>query len=104
MAQNMKDEEKTRTFELPDGRRLVVDLDDLDYIFKGYRPRLMALEDFKYISKILKKELKNYLKGTIIHLSKVSDEVWGKYTEGMKYKPRQKGKTYIKKEQDGENG
>ena len=82
---------------MADGRRLEVDAEDLEYIFKGYRPRLMDLEDFKVIRRIINKEVKKYLKGTITHLSKVSDAVFASYTKGLKHKPIQKGVTYVKK-------
>jgi hypothetical protein len=89
------EESKSRVFEMPDGRKLEVDLEDLEAIYyKGLRPRLMDSNDFRVISRILKKELAQYLKGQIMHLSKVSDKVWEKYTEGKKIK--QRGKTYRK--------
>jgi hypothetical protein len=87
---------KTRTFERPDGSRFIIDDDDLNYIFKGYRPRALALEDFKQVRRVLKKELKQYLKGRLVHVSKVNDAVWAEYTKDMKYKPKQKGNTYVK--------
>jgi hypothetical protein len=90
-------EKKLRVFEMADGRRLEVDAEDLEYIFKGYRPRLMDLEDFKVIRRIINKEVKKYLKGTVVHLSKVTDEVFASYTKGLKHKAKQKGVTYVKK-------
>ena len=87
-------ESNTRVFELPDGRRLEVLLEDLVDIFKGLRPRLMSYEDFKFIGKILNKENKKYLKGKLVHVSKVTDTVWKDYTGGKKIK--QKGNTYVR--------
>ena len=88
----MEERLKSRIFTFEDDRRLEVPTEDLDYIFKGMRPRLMDYEDFKEIRRILKKELAQYLKGKIVHVSKVTDEVWKQYTEGKKIK--QKGHTY----------
>ena len=85
---------KTRVFTLDDDKRLEVLEEDLEYIFKGMRPRAMDYKDFKQIQKILNKELAQYLKGEIIHLSKVNDAVWSQYTQGKRIK--QKGKTYVK--------
>jgi hypothetical protein len=96
----MEEEKKSGVFEMPDGRRLDVPKEDLEYIFKGYRPRLMSAEDFRVISKILKKEVKRYRGGRIIHLSKVSDSVWDNYIKDQKIKPRQKGHTYVKKDEE----
>jgi uncharacterized protein YozE (UPF0346 family) len=93
----MEEESKSRVFEMPDGRKIEVCLEDLESIYyKGLRPRLMDSEDFRVISRILKKQLAQYLKGQLMHLSKVSDKVWEQYTEGKKV--RQKGKTYKKGE------
>jgi hypothetical protein len=82
-------------------KRIEVSNDDLDYIFRGMRPRLMNYEDFRFVRKQLKKEVAQYLKGTIMHLAKVNDAVWSKYTQGKKIK--QKGKTYIKKDEEKSN-
>jgi len=91
---------RTRVFILPDGenktKKLEVETADLEYIFKGMRPRLMDYLDYKYIRALLKIELKTYLKGEMVHLSKVSDEVWAKYTKDMKYRQIQKGHTYVR--------
>jgi len=89
--------EESRMFIRSDESRFEVSAEDLKAIFKGMRPRNMDYEDFRAVRNILKKELAQYLKGQIVHLSKVSDEVWEKYTKGMKHKPIQKGKTYVKK-------
>lgn len=87
---------KTRVFTLgEDQRKVEVSTEDLESIFKGFRPRLMHFEDFKEVRKILKKELAQYLNGELVHLSKVSDAVWMQYTEGKKIK--QRGQTYVKK-------
>jgi hypothetical protein len=94
---------KTRVFNFKEEndtiRKLEVSTGDLEYIFKGMRPRLMSPEDFRAIRIQLKKELAHYLKGELIHLSKVSDEVWANYTKDMKHKPKQKGHTYVKKQE-----
>lgn len=97
---------KTRTFDLgidPEGlpRFLEVSEDDILAIFKGNRPRNMSYGDFKQIQRTLKKELAQYLKGEIVHLSKVSDTVWDQYTKGKKIK--QRGHTYIKEKNDENN-
>ena len=89
---------KTRVFTLPteDGKtkKIEVDAEDVDYIFRGLRPRNMDYMDYKYIRIILKDELAQYLKGEVVHLSKVSDAVWANYTKGKNIK--QKGQTYVK--------
>jgi hypothetical protein len=77
------EEEKKRVFEMPDGRKVEVSYDDIDMIFKGYRPRLMSPEDFRFIGKIFKKEVKEHKKGRMIHLSKLYNNM--------------KGRTYVKK-------
>ena len=91
-------DEEMKVFTLSDGRKLEVPVKDLEYIFKGMRPRLMDYEDFKIIRRFLKKELAQYLKGRLVHLSKVNDSTWSEYVKDMKYKPRQKGRTYVKKD------
>jgi len=88
---------KTRVFLLKSKnsvKNLEVAEEDLLFIFKGMRPRLMDIDDFKAVRNQLQKELKQYLKGELIHLSKVTDEVWYDYCKG--YKSIQKGKTYVK--------
>lgn len=90
-------EKKLRVFEMTDGRRLEVDAEDLEYIFKGYRPRLMDLEDFKVIRRVINNEVKKYLRGKVVHLSKVTDAVFKNYTKGSKHKAKQRGRTYVKK-------
>jgi hypothetical protein len=91
------EEEKQRVFKRDGKPDLSVSFDDLDEIFKGLRPRLMDVEDFKYISKILKKETKRYLRGRMVHLSKVSNTMWEEYVKDEQYKPIQRGRTYVKK-------
>lgn len=85
-----------RTFKFLDGDKEIeykVSLGDLELIFKGIRPDYIPKEYFKEISKLIKKELKNYRKGNMVHLSKVTDEVWKEYgTKGKK----QRGFTYRK--------
>ena len=90
----MEKNSKTRVFILEDERRLEVEAEDLEYIFKGMRPRLMDYDDFKHVRKILKKELAQYLQGRVEHVSKVTDAVWKQYTEGKNIK--QRGNTYVK--------
>jgi len=88
----------TRTFTFTDGRNLEVPTEDLEYIFKGYRPRLMNYNTYRAIRIQLKKELAQYLKGELVHLSKVTPEVWYNYIKNMEYKPIQRGHTYVKKD------
>ena len=95
----MEERPKSRVFTFEYDRKVEVPIEDLDYIFKGMRPRLMDYEDFKAIRRILKKELAQYLKGKIVHLSKVNDSAWKEYTGGKKIK--QKGLTYVKKQVEG---
>lgn len=94
---------QTRKFELTDEndeiRIVEIETEDLEMIFKGYRPRLMSPEDFKAIGKLLRKELAQYLKGELVHLSKVSNSVWEEYTKDLKHKSKQRGHTYVKSEQ-----
>jgi hypothetical protein len=73
---------------------------EIECIFKGLRPRSIDYEAYKDIRKILKAELKSYLKGERIHLSKVSDEVWNNYVKDMVHKPLQKGHTYKKENEE----
>ena len=89
-------EEEKRVFKNGD-REIEVSKDDLIYIFKGMRPRLMDYEDFKFVRKALNKELKRYLKGRMVHLSKVNASSWEEYIKDAEYKPIQKGRTYVKK-------
>lgn len=77
--------EKTRTFKMPDEREVVVAYEDIDMIFKGYRPRLMDAQDFRFISKLLQKEVRSYKKGRFVHISKMN---------GMK---KGDGRTYVEK-------
>lgn len=110
----MTEEVKKRTFTLqgynlnstssivdlekqPEDRKIELTEDEMFRIYSGYRPRDMELEDFKIISNILKKEMKRYLKGNLVHISKVSDQLWEKYNEGLEIKKVQKGVTYVKK-------
>jgi len=92
------DEKKVRVFIMGDERRIEVPIDDLDYIFKGMRPRLMPYDDYKYVRMVLKKENELYLKGQIVHLSKVYDAVWKEYVKehGIKENIHQRGRTYVK--------
>jgi hypothetical protein len=75
---------------------------EIEGIFKGLRPRSIDYTAFSDIRKILGAELKDYLRGDMVHLSKVSDALWNEYTKDMKYKPLQKGKTYVKKRENTE--
>lgn len=65
------EEAKKRTFKMPDGREVDVSYEDIDMIFKGYRPRLMSPEDFRFISKVFRKEVKAHKRGRYVHISKV---------------------------------
>lgn len=87
--------EVSRVFEMPDGEKVTVSQEDIINIFKGFRPRLMDVKVFRYIQKIIRTEVKRHLKGEMVHLSKVSDEVWANYTAG-KRKIKQRGFTYRK--------
>jgi len=77
---------------------------ELEGVFKGCRPGSLDYYAFADIRRILNKELAQYLKGNIVHLSKVSDEVWENYTKDMKKKPKQRGFTYVKPKEDVEEG
>jgi len=97
-------ESKVRTFIMADEREIKVDLQDIEMIFKGYRPRLISREDFRFINKIIKKEVRDYVKGgTMVHLSKVSDSLWKEYYDkGLVKTHIQRGHTYIKAKKDEE--
>jgi len=71
------EEEKKRVFEMPDGRKIDVPHSDVDMIFRGYRPRLMSPEDFRFISKIFKKEVKEHKRGRYTHIAKVKGMIGG---------------------------
>jgi len=92
--------EGKRHFILGKDRNIDVLLEDLEYIFKGMRPRQMSYEDFRDIRKILSRELREYRKGHITHLAKVNDAVWSEYIKESGKKIKQKGYTYIKKKDD----
>jgi hypothetical protein len=78
-------EEKKRVFEMPDGRKVEVPYEDIDMIFKGYRPRLMSSDDFRFISKIFKREVKKHLRGRYTHMSKMEGMIKGDtYVKGKK--------------------
>jgi hypothetical protein len=93
---------KVRIFILADERRVELTMQDLEDIFSGYRPRLMSHEDFRYVSGVLKKELKEYMReGKLFHLSKVSNELWKEYYEKGAIKTyRQRGHTYVKRSKE----
>jgi hypothetical protein len=89
--------EKTHIFILSNDKRIELDAIDIENIFKGYRPRNMSLEDFKGVSKIIKKEVRSYLKGQLVHLSKVDASLWKNYYEkGLINTHKQRGYTYVK--------
>lgn len=96
----MEEEKKSGVFTLPDGRKIEVSKEDLEHIFKGMRPRLMDYDDFRFVRSELNRELNRYKKGHLIHLSKVNDKVWEDYTKDKEIKPRQKGHTYVKKNEE----
>jgi hypothetical protein len=103
IEESLDKEKNYRTFTFSNGKdeerkKIEVPLDDLLMIFKGFRPRSMDLEVFKQISRLLQRESKQYQAGKIVHLSKVTDEVWAEYTKGRKVK--QRGVTYVKKQED----
>jgi hypothetical protein len=105
VLENFTKETGHHIFDLGGGRRIELDAEDILNIFKGYRPRLLDAKDFRIVSRIIKKEVDQYVKkGTMMHLSKVSPEVWREYFEkGLVNKHSQKGYTYIKKEDEEEN-
>ena len=103
---------QTRTFSLPrydftskptetKYEQVEVSESEMLNIFKGLRPRNMDYADFVIIRRMIQKEVARYLKGELVHVSKVSDEMWADYTKGMVNKPKQKGVTYVKKDDSG---
>ncbi len=108
VLENFTKETGHHVFDLGGGRKVELDALDILNIFKGYRPRLLDAKDFRIVSRIIKKEVDHYLKtGTMIHLSKVSHEVWKEYFEkGLVNHHSQRGYTYVKKqhEKNTENG
>jgi hypothetical protein len=82
---------ENRIFEIG-GKKIEVKGEDLELIFKGPRPEGLDREIYKAVRSILKKELKEQLKGQLTHFSKYSNEVWDKVSPGV-----QKGYTYVKK-------
>lgn len=98
---------KSHIFDVGGGREIELDYDDIINIFKGYRPKSVDKNDFKIISRILKKEVESSLKeGTLFHLSKVSREMWETYYQkGLVNRHSQRGYTYVNpvnKKQDEE--
>jgi len=102
VLENFTKEKGTHVFDLGNKRTVELDADDILNIFKGYRPRLLDAKDFRIVSRIIKKEVSQYLKnGTLMHLSKVTPEVWKEYFEkGLVNKHSQKGYTYVKNTKD----
>lgn len=102
VLENFTKETGTHVFDLGGDRRVELDADDILNIFKGYRPRLLDAKDFRIVSRIIKQEVNHYLKtGTLMHLSKVTPEVWKEYFEkGLVNKHSQKGYTYVKNTKD----
>lgn len=102
ILEKLTKETGTHIFELSDGRQIELDAKDIENIFKGYRPRNLDAKDFRIISKIIKKEIQHYTKsGTMIHLSKVTPEVWKAYFDkGLVGKHSQKGHTYVRKNEE----
>lgn len=66
---------------------------EVTLIYRGIRPKGIDKELFKSISRELKKFLKEYKRGELIHLAKMSPSLWESL--GGK-KGLQKGATYIK--------
>lgn len=89
---------RTFIFEEENEKRveLQVELEDLVAIFTGLRPRNMNVVHYQQIRSLLKKELKRYKKGTLTHVSKISDEAWEKQCKEIGVKRIQKGNTYVK--------
>jgi hypothetical protein len=83
-----EEDKKTRVITIPS--------EDIEMIFRGMRPRSLDYYAFSDIRKILRVELKEYLKGQIVHVSKVDDLLWKEYTKDMLKKPKQRGNTYHK--------
>lgn len=98
VLEKMVDDKGKHVFLLPNDRRIELDFDDIEAIFKGYRPRLISFADFKIISRIIKNEVKKHTEGDLIHLSKVDRDLWERYyNKGLVNKHSQKGYTYKKK-------
>jgi len=91
-------------FEDNEGNMVNYVLDDFQYwsIFGGHNPLdkdlkpIYPKDHFRKLSRLIKKEVKKYLKGSFKHISKVSDEYWRELTGGKKVK--QKGYTYEKQD------
>ncbi len=109
LEEKLNETSQTRDFIVSDpaskdGKTRVVTLTkvELEGVFKGLRPRALDYYAFADIRRILQKELARYLKGEVVHLSKVSDAVWDNYTKDMQFKPKQHGHTYVKLKENAE--
>jgi pantothenate kinase len=68
-----------------------ISMKDVVLVYKGIRPAKMDKELFKAISKELNKLLKEYKKGEMFHLSKMTNSLW-ENLGGLKHK--QRGSTF----------
>lgn len=80
-------------------------LDDFEYwhIFAGHNPLTTECEPkyekkiFKTLSKLIQREVKQHLKkGEMKHVAKVTDAYWDSLFADQPHKPKQKGATYAK--------
>ena len=102
----MEKKEHKFTFEDSEGKTISYVLDDFQYwsILSGHQPLdknnmpMYPRDHFKKLSKLIKKEVKKYLKGQFKHLSKVDDDYWRYLTGGADIK--QKGSTYEKQDNE----
>jgi hypothetical protein len=88
-----------RTFIFKQGEeeiRLQIQFEDLVAIFSGMRPRNLDAEHTKRIRELLAKELKRYRRVTLIHTSKVRNDVWNEYKKELGINKKQRGHTYVK--------
>ena len=79
-----------------------ISIKDVVLVYKGIRPAKMKKELFKAISKELNKLLKEYKRGDMFHLSRMSDSLW-ESLGGLKGKQKSstfKGKVHDKVSKD----
>jgi hypothetical protein len=74
-----------------------ISMKDVVLVYKGIRPAKMDKELFRAISKELNKLLKEYKKGEMFHLSKMTNSLW-ESLGGLKH--RQRGSTFKGKVHD----
>lgn len=87
-----------RNFEI-DGQDYPLNEEEILRVGRGIRPSGMDKDVFKQIKKIVKKEEKEYLRGKLFHLSKISNQAWADLVKPNEhgYRPKQKGHTFVKK-------